>query len=246
MRLGLAVVAMVVGGGCKVDVAVGIEADRSGAGRVTVTAQLDRAAVQRAGDLSTQLRTGDLVAAGWDVDPPKPVAQGGVQLVATRPFRDPAEAERILQTITGANGPVRGFTLTSKRSYFSTETTLRGVVDLTAGIEAFTDADLQAKLGGVPLGLTAPQLEREALAPLDQIFGLQVAVSMPGDVTANTPTVTDDDAVWPVRLGQEVAIEAVSTTSNRTNIAFLVVAAVAALGFLSTSGLAIVRRRGRR
>lgn len=233
-------------GGCKVDVAVGVEADRSGAGRVTVTTQLDEAAAQRAGDLSTQLRKDDLVASGWSVEPPKLMAGGGVQLVASRPFRDLAEAERILETLTGPGGPVRGFTLTQKRSYLNTETTVRGVVDVSGGIESFTDPDLQARLGGVPLGLTAPQLEREALAPLDQIFGLQVAVSLPGEVTSNAPAFTGNVAVWPVRLGQEVAIEATSRTPNPTNIILLVVAGVAAVGFLITTLQALVRGRARR
>jgi len=239
---------LLLGGGCKVDVVVGIETDRSGAGRVTVTAHLDEAAAKRAGDLNTQLRKDDLIAAGWSVDPPKALDGGGVQLVATHPTRDLAEAERVLGSITGPDGPVRGFTLTQKRSYFTTETTVRGVVDVTGGIESFTDPDLQARLGGVPLGLTAPQLEREALAPLDQIFGLQVAVSLPGDVRSNAPAHSGDEAVWPVSLGQEVAIEATSTTPNRRNVVLLVVAAVAALGFVTTSCLAVAmaRRRVRR
>jgi len=233
---------------------VGVDADADGTGRVRAAAVLDADAVdelvgEAAGDPAesdpaTRIKVDDLRAAGWTVTGPEPTDDGGLEVVATHRFGDAAEARRLVAEVAGDPGPFRDVSLRQTRSFFKTRTDFAGTVDLDAGLGAFTDPDLRTALEATdeaPLGVTTAQLEAKLGEAIDRMFGLQVAVRLPGRVTSNAPTETDNGAVWAPSLGEEVVLEASSERWNVANIVALVA------GLLSAAGLvAVLAGRTRR
>jgi hypothetical protein len=241
-RVGLAAALLALAtSACRVDVHVGLDADADGGGRVRASAVLDGDAVERlvgeaAGDPersdpATRIKVDDLRDAGWTVTGPEPTEGGGLEVVATHDYDDPAEARRLLAELAGDPGPIRDVVLRQERTFFKTTTDFEATFDLAAGLGAFTDPELREALGATdeaPLGITAEQLERQLGEAVERMLGLQVAVRLPGDVTSNAPTAIDDGGVWTPRLGEEVVLEARSERWNLVNLVALVVAVVSA------------------
>ena len=223
---------VLVAGACRVDVEVGIEAEADGSGRVRVEVEADREVVE-AVDLSRGLRTDDLEQAGWEVEGPTPRVGGGQRVVATKPFGTPDGAQLVIEELTGADGPFRGFRLERTRTFARTTTRLAGTVDLADGIEAFGDPGLRTALGGSDLGLDLAKLEQTAGAPLDQVVGVQVVVRLPGDVEANAPSTYGDEARYQVPLRQRVELTAESVAWNTLNLVGAGIAGLALLGLLT-------------
>ena len=251
-RIAVAALAFVLLGACKVDVAVGIDADADGTGEIRVTAQLDEEAAEELEEMDESIRTDDLEAAGWEVAPIEPTDDGGLAITVTKPYASPEEANAILTQLAGGATPAEGqdptapappfedLTLRQRRTFFRTTTEFAGTVNLTRGVEAFTDPRLQSALGGQPLGVPVEQLERQLRAPFNEIFGLQVAVELPGGAMSNAPTTAGDAAVWAPALGDRVELTAEASQWNVRNIALLTVAIGAAIAFVV---VVLTRRR---
>ncbi len=211
-----------------------LSAGPDGTGEVTVTALLDRRAVQSVGDLKTQVVLDDLRATGWQVRGPEENTDGGAEVEARHRFANLAEARRLLDELGGAEGAFKGFVLEQKRTFLKTRTALRGTVDLSRGLGTFSDAELAAVLGGQPLGISPEQLEQRLGVPGDRAFGLQLAVRLPGRIEANAPTSAGNTAVWAPRLGEQVAIAATAEQWNRANLVLMALALGSALGLAAT------------
>lgn len=220
--------------GCRVDVAVDVEAAASGGGRVRATVTLDADAAAQVPDLAEQLRVADLAAAGWKVEGPSPAGGGGVTLRATKRFTEVAEAQRAMEDLGGRGGPFRSLRLTRERTFWKTRTTLRGAVDLSAGLDAFGDDTLRQRLGGPNLGLDPAAVERELGRPLADLFKFEIVAGLPGAFESNAPATRGDAAVWPVRLGQTVPVTAGSEAWNVVNIG------AAAVSLLAAAALVVV------
>ncbi|HUP86349.1 MAG TPA: hypothetical protein VM143_11840 [Acidimicrobiales bacterium] len=244
--LAVAVAVATATSACRVDVSVGIDSNADGGGEVRAQARLDGGAVNQLGgpDPAERIRLDDLRAAGWDVEGPTRQDDGALQIVATHGYATEREAEALVADLGGDPGPLRDFAVHQHRTFLRTTTDFTGTVDLEAGLGAFTDPDLQEALGSTadaPLGVTSAALEKRLGAALDRLFGMQVAVRLPGEVTSNAPTEADNGAVWAPSLGEEVRLEAHSERWNVRNIAGAAVAAASALAL--TSLLALRRRR---
>src|SRR4051794_27316348 len=139
----LAGLVAVLGTACQVTVAVGVDANADGSGLVTVTATLDKDAAAQAGSLALD----DVRDAGWTVDAPRTLADGGQSIRATKPFSTPAGLTVVMAEVSGPTGPFHDFHLTRHQSALATKTAFTGTVDLTGGLGAFADNDLRAALG---------------------------------------------------------------------------------------------------
>jgi hypothetical protein len=245
VRVVLAALAVAAGGACRVDVSVGVDAGDDGTGRVRVEVTLDRDAAGRVTDLASQLRTADATRAGWKVEGPSADDDGRVQLRATKGFRSPEELTQVVEELGGRGGPFQSFTLAQQRSFLRTRTTFRGTVDLSAGLEAFTDEHLRARLGG-ELGVGRAELERQAGGELDRVFAFAVAARLPGPVSSNAPTETAGTAVWVPRLGERMTLEATAERWNHLNIALAATCVLSALALLSILLLRLLGRGGAR
>lgn len=175
---------------------------------------LDKEAAAQVDDLAEQLRVADLRAAGWRIEGPAPAPGGRTELRAVKGFDSPAGARRAIQELSGPSGPFGSLRLTRSRSFFRTRTALNGTVDLTAGLEVFSDETLRARLGGTPLGVD-PSLLRTpgGGGTADGGFAFSVRARLPGTVEANSP-----DLLWRVRPGQRVAVSASAEQWNVPNI----------------------------
>jgi hypothetical protein len=242
-RLALAALALVALGGCRADVGVSVDSRADGTGRVRVAVTLDAEAAARVPDLADQLKVDDLTAAGWEVEGPEPTEDGGVEVRASKRFRSPREATQVVEEVTGPDGPFRNFRLRRSRSFLKTSTTLEGTVDLTGGIEAFSDESLRRRLGGSALGFDPADLERRSGTTLSDTFGFHVGAELPGEVEANTTLRSGNRVGWTPELGESMLIRASSEAWNTRNIAAAAVSALAALAFLA---IVVQRIRHRR
>ena len=226
---------------CRVDVEVGVDARSDGSGRVRVEVVADREAVA-AIDLSKGVRADDLRQAGWTVEGPAPRPDGGMGLVASKPFRNASGAQLSIDELTGPEGPFQAFRLERQRSFARTTTRFAGTVDFARGIEAFGDPGLGKALGGSDVGLDLKRLEQTIGGPVDEAVGVTVAVRLPGEAEANAPLQTSDGPRWVLSLRERTDLTAESTAWNTTNLAGAAVAFLAALGLLA---LLVTRRSGR-
>lgn len=226
------VLALLLGGACRVETTVGVRMGADGSGAIVVDVVLDDDAVARIGDLRAEVRTADLEQAGWIVEGPTPV-DGWQRLRLSHSFADAEEGERLFRSLATDDGPFGDVHLDQKRGFWSTETTFRATIDLQGGLEAFGDPALTEALGGQPLGVPVDDLQQRLGTALDRLFTLRVAARLPGSVESNAPSSVDGGALWRPRLGEKVTLEASSTTLNRPRVALVGLAAVSAIASLA-------------
>jgi len=182
-------------GACRVDVAVKVAMDAQGAGTVTVTIVADKELLDRAPGIASDLRTEDVQAAGWKLAGPTATPEGGLELELTQSFTSPAQANAILAELNGPNGPFVGITLGRSKVGDTTSYTLNGLLQVTGGFEAFSDADLTAAVGATPY---AAQVAQAGMQPAD-VVGVTFTATLPGRV--NTTTATGGNGLhWTVPL----------------------------------------------
>ena len=193
----LARAALALGGlwaltGCRVDAAVKVTAERDGSGTIEVVATADAELVAAAPGLAEDLRTADLVAAGWVVVPPAPTADGGLTVSFTHEFATPEEATALLAQVGGPSGPFQELTLAQDRSSTRVETSFDGAI-IVPGPEAFADADLIQRLSGAPLAALLAQRGQT----LAEVVQLSLRLDGPG------PLVEADGTAQPYDVAAE-------------------------------------------
>jgi len=152
--------------GCQTTAWVRVDVHPDGSGSVAVDVYLDPEAAAKVGNLPKLLAVDDLTRAGWKVtgpaSPDKIQAElapkqkhssagfpdGTVQVHLERPFTDPDEANAILHSLSGPDGPFTHLSLSRRSSLFKTQLRVTGTVDLSKGLDTFGDADLSEVLGG--------------------------------------------------------------------------------------------------
>lgn len=234
-RLGAvaAVLVIVFITGCQTTVAVHVVVRPNGSGRVTVDVALDAQAASRAGDLAHQVALGDLRQAGWTVAGPVAQPGGGERFIGTKPFADSAGATRALAEVSGSAGPLRNMRVEGHRSISRSRDVVRGVIDLSRGVDAFDDPALVAALGGKQLSQLVAALRSPDDPPLSQSLRFQFTVTLPADVHAPGHRVTRHSASWQVGAGDRpVAIEASGTNEHTAARWYVLGAALAAALFL--------------
>lgn len=222
----LAVVVLVTGG-CRIQVDVGVDVDDDGSGAVRLAVTFDEEALRRVDDLSEQLVLDDLEGAGWTVERPTQQPDGGTVVVAEKPFSTATEFSQVMEELAGAGGPFRNFTVDRETGFLTATYTLEGEVDLTAGVEGFGDEDLRQRLQGSGFGLDRASLERETGTPLEQLFDVRMRADLPGG---------GGELRAPV--GERTVVEFTSRQLLAERVAWFSVAAVSVLTLV-----AIVARR---
>jgi hypothetical protein len=224
--------------GCRVQTEVTIDVAEDGSGVVEVAVGLDPDATSRVPDLDQALRLDDVRAAGWEVAGPQVEDDGHTWVRASKPFADPDQLAVVMAEVTGPGGALRDFALTEERAFARTTYELTGTVDLSGGLEAFTDEELAALLGGEPLGVSVEELEAELGEPLGEVFTMQLTVAMPdGSETTVEPVLGDPDPT---------TVQASSTTWRPDTLVFAGVAAVAVVLLLLVAVISPIRRMRRR
>lgn len=232
---------------CKVDVTVDVQFAQDGSGTITVVAAADPAVLAVAPNLATDLRFDDVAAAGWTVDGPSPTPGGGLRVQLTHAFATPAEATAILAGLNGPSGPLLGVALARERVDQTTTYTLTGTLQVAGGLDAFSDADLLAAVGGTPY---ATQVAGSGLTPADAV-SITFSARLPGNLQSSTAP-TGEGLRWVVPLdGTALDLTTVSKQVDKQNkwagpvstgaLIALVAWGVIAVGFIAY--VIIARRR---
>ena len=224
-----AAVLLLAGTGCQVTLVAGVDARADGSGRVRAGLGLDAEALREVGDLAGLLRVDDPRQAGWQVEGPEADDDGLTWVRASKPFDDPAEAERVMAELSGPGGPFRDFRLTRSGSLLRTRTAFTGTIDLSSGVAGLADPELLERLGDDP-GLDA----------LARSLRVEVAAGLPGKIRANTPAVAGGRAVWTPEMGSVLTLQA---DGDLRRLAPLVYGGLALLAV--AAGLVLVARRRR-
>lgn len=193
---------------CRVDQTISLEVNRNGTGKVVVTAVANKAILDKVPNLKADIRTDDLVTAGWDVDGPNETDDGGLSLVLTREFQNPTEATLILGQVNGARGPLQETVLTRSGKDTNSVWTLAGRLEVNGGLQAFIDDAAFELLGTAPY---AADIE-EAGLDIGAAVGLTFRVQLPGDIESTTGVQNDGAITWLVPMdGSRVDIATSST-----------------------------------
>ena len=239
--------------GCSATAQVSVNALPDGTGSVTVTVTLDKAATASIGDVSTELNTSDLAAAGWTVTGPTTEPGGSTVVSATKPFTTWAQASSIVQEIAGSGPPgSRPFQLaiTRHRTFWKTTTTLSGAVDLRCGLSCFGDTGLQHALGS-STGINPSAAGADPAAA----FHFGMAVALPGKLKStnagsSVASHAGTDLQWTPALGATIPLMAVTSTTDTTHVeevtAGSIAGAVVVVGAIAWLIIRRWRRRRRR
>lgn len=195
--------------GCKVDAGLSVEANGDGSGEVTATVTLDEAAAAQTGPLAENIAVDDLREAGWKVRTTERA------ITATKPFAHPDEAREVLEELGGPL--ITNARVERKKTFAKTTTALDVELDLTSGLAGFSDADLNARLGGIPQGLEPDDL----------------------DVTLRAKAPGEADVTIEVPVGEKAAVSAAGTDWHLLRV----LSAFAAPTFLAAAALIVLRRR---
>lgn len=150
--------------GCQTNAYVRINVKPDGSGSVVVDVYLDAEAAKQVGDLSQILAVNDLKKAGWAVigpAAPKLVAasrsdrkesdpgpsNATLQVHLSHTFSNFDEANALLASLNGPDGPYKNVRISTSSSLFSRKVHVVGTVDLSKGLDAFSDAKLSKALG---------------------------------------------------------------------------------------------------
>jgi hypothetical protein len=198
----LVLVAALALAACKVDTTVDVVVQPDGSGTITLTAVADADLVTQAPGLAEDLRFDDVEAAGWTVDGPTPNDDGGLQVVVSHPFTTVQEANALLQSLNGPDGPLHDVVLGRTVTDDDITTTLTGSIRVSNGLDAFADPDVLAAIGGTPY---ADDLAAANLRPAD-VMTFTFTADLPGDVVtdasstvANTEADVTTDGTEPER-----------------------------------------------
>ena len=232
---------------CRVQSTVSVEVANNGSGTVGVEVFLDEKATAAVGNLERQLRYEDLIDAGWLVDRPVLTDEGGTQVTAAKPFQVPDQLGTVLDEVLGP-GVFDDFELVRERSFGTTAWTISGLVDLSRGLDLFSDPALAEVFSGLPLGRTTEELAElvDCELPCDpaQAFTLDFVVTL-----LDAPDSPAGSARSSVQLGDRTAtpFELSWTIRHRTprlwRVASLLLAGMVIVALTVQGVRALLRRR---
>jgi len=203
---------------CRIDTEVATIVNPDGTGTVTLTVTADAEAVAAEPNLAKELKVDDLVQAGWIVDGPNPTESGGLVVVLRHPFRNLAEGNDVLRSLSGTDGPLIEPLLNARAEKGEVHWTFVGSLDFSQGLAALADQDLISAVGKVPW---VEEVANKQLTPTD-VASITFKLALPGtDGTASAPagaTAPDSTAdEWTVRPGDaalDLSIETVQVSKS--------------------------------
>lgn len=201
-----------VAASCQATAAVDLQIEPNGQGTLSVVVTADQNMVAAAPGLAESLSLSDAQAAGWQVSPVAPDAQGRLQVRLWHDFDTPEEANLLLSQLSGSEGPFRGLKVGRERDGGRSTWTLDGTLELVNGLSSLADAGL------IQLAQAAPFQQDLAASglTLDQVFLVTFRVTMPGTIDSTTGVQDVSTVQWTAPLdGTTVEVTTQSTHESR-------------------------------
>ena len=199
---------VVLAAGCRVDTTVDIAVGEDGSGTVTVTIVADAEAVSLLVEDPTDLRFEDLEQAGWQLLGPTS-GDGGITIVAAKPFLSAEELPGILDEIAGSGVIFSDVTLFQDHHFAliglspaSTDYDFNGTVDPSPDLELLGDEFLAGELDNLPLGRSLLRIETDSGTSFEQSLSLTVTVQLPSGASSESGDVADDTTTWNFSYGE--------------------------------------------
>jgi len=250
MRLRLFFVALIAlfFAGCNAIVAVDVAVVDDGSGTVTITTEFDAAAVEAVPELADGLRLNDLAAADWEIEGPIQTGEGGVRVVAVKPFETLEQLPDVLDEIAGPSaGVFSDFEIVRERTFARTTYSLSGRIDPTINLNQLSDAELQGLLGA-PLGRPLAEIEAVAGKSLNETMQMMFSVTLPDTVESSTGSSSGNTATWLLGPNDPLPtdISVMSSVEDRTPRIWAAVSLVALALLLTLLIFRVLARFGNR
>lgn len=208
-RVAASFAAIIVLSSCRVDSDITLAVKPNGSGEVSVVITADKDVVAKAPGLKADIRTDDLVAAGWKVLGPTDTKDGGLTITLTHDFLGPAEATTLLGQINGTRGPLHEMVITRTGKDTNSTYTLAGRLEVNGGLNAFADDATLNLLGGAPY---AADVQAAGL-DLGDAVGITFTAILPGTVNSTTGQTSDGVILWRVPMDGTPTSLATSVTN---------------------------------
>ena len=253
----VAVVALGLLTGCEARTELNITVEGDGSGSVELAGAVDDEVLADRPDLLADLRIDHLVDAGWDVTGPVREADGLTWVRARHDFDDVDEIEGLVAAAVGENGPFRQVSVVRDDSFRAERFRFAGTVDFTDGLGTVggdgadgSEPDGGPGDGGGPdlpddVASAIGDLDAGLAAAIDDVFVVQVAVRLPGDVDSNAPTRAANGAVWqPSVLAEDpVELRATGEVSHASAVVLTIGGGVVAVVAVLGGAVALASRR---
>jgi len=216
---------------CEITVGIQTDVEADGSGSFSLDIVLDKellralqqAASVEGSDLSSLEAMFDgLASVGWVTSRTQPAE--GLRLTATRSFADPADFDRVLAELGGADGGTEGpvdlgsldVDFDVRRSLLRTESSFSGRIDLSFGEDI------------------APVIE-QLQDVLAQTVHFEVRASLPGEaiVTEGGGSVTADGIVWRPAIGSQTSFAAEASQWRAGPLLAIILPGIALLALLA-------------
>lgn len=249
---------------CRTKATVDVAVTKNGSGVVAVVVALDASAAAKVGDLSKVVSVDDLRKAGWAVRGPGPAmsvrpkvcekssaatsaanacsrfVEGDTTIMVTRPFKNLDQANAMLASLSGPDGPLRDVRLDQSTSFASTRLSAKGTLDLSHGLDTFGDPDLVSALNGKSMSQLATEFNGGQ--PVDPAaFSLSIQVTPAGVALANVKGATSNskaNALASSTLG--ATPRSFDVQGSRTHWTRLVFTALAGLALLAAVATVLI------
>jgi hypothetical protein len=182
--------------GCRVDLSVDMTVEPDGTGTITLVATADAEVVAAVPTLADELATDDIVAAGWAIDGPTALPDGGLTITLSHDFSSDEEATNLLDSL---GPPFNQMSVTRNTSGDDTTTRLAGLLGLPDGFESYADEDLVAAVGSVPF---ADRIAASGATPESSMSAV-IRAQLPGDIDGdetNGTRLDDNRLEWIVPM----------------------------------------------
>lgn len=212
LRTAVLVALVLVGASCQATAAVDLQIQPNGQGTLSLVVTADQDMVAAAPGLAESLSLSDAQAAGWQVSPVEPDAEGRLQVRLWHDFDTPEEANLLLGQLSGPEGPFRGLKIARVRDGGRSTWTLDGELVLDNGLSSLADAGL------IQLAQAAPFQQDLAASglTLEQVFLVTFRVTMPGTIDSTTGVQDVSTVQWTAPLdGSTVDVATRSVHESR-------------------------------
>jgi hypothetical protein len=160
---------------CRIDLNVDVSIEPDGTGTITLVATADAEVLAAVPTLADELATDDIIAAGWTIDGPTTLPDGGLTITLSHDFASDVEATNLLNSI---GPPFNQMSMTRNTNGEDTTTRLAGLLGLPDGFESFADEDLVAAVGSMPF---SEQIAASGATPESSINAV-LRATLPGQI----------------------------------------------------------------